>query len=447
MDISNKKRFFVLGLGKSGLAVARLLSEKGYAVTIFDDDAGTLERVGREMAGAANTARGENVLEHLVASDCLVVSPGVPDEHPIVRKARTDGIEVTGELEIAYHFCESKIIGVTGTNGKSTVVKLIGHILETAGVPSVVAGNIGTPLSAVVREESVPGTIVLEISSFQLDTIDEFHADIAVLLNVTPDHLDRYRSSFDDYVESKSRILNRATRDTVFVYNDDDPACRSIASRFDGTKIGFSSTRRLDHGVYLSSGSIVRKMTGDAEPVMKASEFAPVGVHNLENAMAAIASVTPLGLDSESVRTALKTYEPLPHRMEVVAEIRGVVYINDSKATNVDAALKSIQSIEGPVTVIMGGLDKDGDFTSMRGKLKNVNGVILIGKASEVIADALTGFVDLQRADTLEEAVRMAALGAREGDTVLLAPACASFDMFDNYAHRGETFRQAVEEL
>ena len=445
--MSDKKRFFVLGMGKSGVAVALLLAEKGFAVTVFDDNTDAIVGAGADFAGKVTVADGASVLEHLIQSDCLVVSPGIPDEHPVVRKARGDGIEVTGELEIAYHFCDSKIIGVTGTNGKSTVVRLIGHILDKAAVPCVVAGNIGTPLSSVIRAGAVPDTVVLEISSFQLDTIDEFHADVAVLLNVTADHLDRYAGSLDNYVESKARILNRATEDTVFVYNDDDEKCRDIAARFDGRKIGFSSTRALDCGVYQHEGAIVRKVADRPERIIDASEFTPVGIHNLENAMAAVASVTPLGVDTTSMRSALRSYVPLPHRMEVVAEIRGVTYIDDSKATNVDVALKSIRSIDGPVSVIMGGLDKDGDFLPLQSAMKNVTRVILIGKASDVIASALQGFTDIEQGASMDDAVALAADRAGKGETVLLAPACASFDMFDSYAHRGEMFREAVNKL
>lgn len=449
LDVSSKKSFFVLGMGRSGVAVSLLLADRGFPVVAFDDDPALLERLATNELRATKVglASGDDVLDRLVRSDCLVVSPGVPLDHPIVRKAKADGTEIAGELEIAYHFCSSRIIGVTGTNGKSTVVQLLGHILEKALVPAVVAGNIGTPLAAVVREAEVPANVILEISSFQLDTIDDFRADVAVLLNVTADHLDRYEGSFDNYVASKARILNRSDARTVFVYNDDDAACRSIASGFSGEKIPFSSSHALDRGVFLHDGVIVRRLGDAEEGVLDASEFPPVGIHNLENAMAAVAAVTPLGVEVTSVQQALRSYRPLPHRMEPVRVVEGVNYINDSKATNVDATIKSIVSIDGPLIVILGGLDKDGDFRPLTSKLSGVKHVILIGKASDTIESVLAGHVAIHRAVSMVGAVGFAASTASPGDTVLLAPACASFDMFENYAARGQAFRDAVNAL
>lgn len=446
MDIVNGKRFFVLGLGRSGVAVTQLLAEKGFPVVAWDDNAATRARVTDEL-GNARIPDEASAADVLRACDCLVMSPGVPMDHDLVRRAREARIEVSGELEIAYHFCTSKIVGVTGTNGKSTVVSLIGKILDEAGVPTIVAGNIGTPLAEFVRTDDVPDTLVLEISSFQLDTIDDFHADVAVLLNVTPDHLDRYDGSFDNYLASKARILNHADDATVFVYNDDDEGCRRIASSFRGVGIAFSSSRRLDRGVYLRDESIVLHLDGKEETVLPAREFPAVGVHNLENAMAAVAVAESLGVGRDALRSALRTYVPLPHRMEPVRTVSGVRYVNDSKATNVDAAVKSIRSIDGPLIVIMGGLDKDGDFSMLISHLGAVRTIVLIGRATDKIESVLGGAAVTHRAGTMEDAVTYAAGIAQGGDTVLLAPACASFDMFDNYGARGQSFRDAVNGL
>jgi UDP-N-acetylmuramoylalanine--D-glutamate ligase len=445
MDLSNKKSFFVLGMGKSGVAVAQLLVHRGFSVVVHDDDVSRMEPLRRDAS--LDFATGDDAAEKLSRSDCLVLSPGVPLDHALAVQAQKAGIEIAGELEIAYHFCDARIVGVTGTNGKSTVVSLLGRILEKARVESVVAGNIGTPLSSIVDSDSVPGTIVLEISSFQLDTIHDFRVDVAVLLNVTADHLDRYDDSFDNYVDSKARILNRSNKTTVLVYNDDDSACRRIATAFGGKKIAFSSARALEQGVYLRDNVIVRDSGDGPQVVIAVADFPPVGIHNLENAMAAIAAAVPLDVDGASVHDALATYEPLPHRMEPVRVVCGVAYINDSKATNVDAAIKSIRSIDGPLILIMGGLDKNGDFTLMTDCLGSVKEIVLIGRAADKIAAALTGHATTRRAATMSDAISLAAASAEDGDTVLLAPACASFDMFDNYGARGEAFRDAVVAL
>ena len=381
----------------------------------------------------------------LSGCDCLVVSPGVPMDHAIIRSAVTRGLPVTGELEIAYTFSSSRIIGVTGTNGKSTVVSMIGDILDTAEVAHTVAGNIGTPFSDVVDDAG--DVTVLEISSFQLDTIDDFKCDVAVLLNITPDHLDRYDESMDNYAASKARILNRADSSTYFVYNADDRACVRIAGAHAGPKIAFSSSQILDRGIYSDGAAIVRRLGPSADTVLPLDDFPPVGIHNLENAMAAIGSVVAFDIDDRSIRSALSGYTPLPHRMEIVRVLDDVTYINDSKATNVDATSKSVRSIEGPVILILGGLDKSGDFGVLAGLGDRIKHVVLIGDAAAKIRAALTGHIEMSDAGDMQDAVASARRLSSPGDTVLLAPACASFDMFKNYQERGEVFRAAVNGL
>ncbi|MDH3214736.1 MAG: UDP-N-acetylmuramoyl-L-alanine--D-glutamate ligase [Candidatus Krumholzibacteria bacterium] len=452
MNISKKKSFLVLGMGKSGIAVARLLADKGFSVVVFDDDRSAMDVASSmpEITGIRDSiefASGESVLRHLVQSDCLVVSPGVPLDHPLVKKAELDGIELTGELEVAYHFCSSNLVGVTGTNGKSTVVGLLGSIFTAAGKRCVVAGNIGTPLSSVVDSKEQFDIIVLEISSFQLDTISDFKVGVAVLLNVTADHLDRYDNSFERYSQSKSRILNRADENTFFVYNAEDAVCRRIAAGFRGKKIPFSSAKRLSCGVYLDDDAIVERWQGHASSILATKDFSPVGVHNLENAMAAVAAAKPFSISGDIIRGALKRYHSLPHRMEMTRIVRGVAYINDSKATNVDAAIKSVRSIEGSLVLIMGGLDKNGDFTPLVDHIGGVKLVVVIGQASDKIVSVLNGHCEIQRADSMEAAVKIASEHTTAGDTVLLAPACASFDMFRDYMARGEAFTGAVNSL
>ena len=445
-------KIFVLGLGKSGAAAARLLALKGCDVVVYDENAEVLaeclrsfedirdhERVAGAGPGGASDA--------LDTCERVVVSPGVPDDHPLVVQARKTGKPVDGEIELAYHFNNSTIVGVTATNGKSTTVGIIGEMLATAGVRSVVAGNIGHPFADVVAEENEYEAVVLELSSFQLDTITEFKTDVAVLLNVTPDHLDRYHHSFDEYAASKARILNRTGESDTFVYNHDDTVCRRIAAGFAGNAIPFSSTTNLDSGVYLDGGHIRYAREGRVDDVLPRDRFTPIGIHNAENAMAAVAAVTPFGLDPGHVRAALESYRPLAHRMEPVRTVDGINFVNDSKATNVDATVKSLQSVEGGTVLILGGKDKEGDFRTLIPYLDRVRLAVLIGEASKAIKTALEGHCELEQASDMEDAVNGAYGRAKPGDTVLLAPACASFDMFKNYQDRGEVFRSCVNAL
>jgi UDP-N-acetylmuramoylalanine--D-glutamate ligase len=452
VDLLESRRFLVMGLGKSGRAVARLLALKGYEVAVTDDEESAVTQAMEStelstLAGKIEAVRREDALRAMAGAGALIVSPGVPVDHPLVRSARDKGLIVTGEIEVAYRYCSSPIIAVTGTNGKSTVVNVTGKILDTAGKKTVVAGNIGTPFASVVERGDPYDVIVLEISSFQLDTIIDFRSDVAVLTNVTVDHLDRYQDSFDLYAGSKARILNRAGSQTVFVYNADDPVCVRFAGGFPGGKLPFSSSTPLDEGVFFENGHIVRRLHGSTELIAAREDFPPIGVHNLENAMAAVAAVTPFGISIARIREALENYRPLAHRMEPVRTVRGVTYIDDSKATNVDATIKSLRSIEGKVVVILGGSDKNLDFRPLADHTNRLRKAILIGQARGRIRAVLEGRCELSEAGSLEEAVNQASVAASPGDTVLLAPACASFDMFQNYAHRGEVFRRAVEAL
>ena len=457
MAFLDDRRYFVFGLGISGRAVASLLAAAGRDVVACDDNAAAVATFAAETPAAASAAglaivhSGPDVdaVELLRSCDRMVLSPGVPLDHPLVVAARSAGIPVDGEIEAAFHFTRAGIAAVTGTNGKSTTVGIIGKILETAGVRSVVAGNVGTPFAGVVGGADDFETIVLELSSFQLDTIDEFRAGVAVLLNVTPDHLDRYHHSFDEYSVSKARILNRADDDTWFVYNDADTVCRSISGGFAGNKAAFSSIGRPQgtHVCYLDGGSIRRNWGSGEEDVLDVSEFTPVGLHNLENAMAAVGAAGAMGVSLDAIRDGLRSYRPLPHRMEPVRIVAGVTFINDSKATNVDATVKSLMGLDGGAVLILGGRDKEGDFSALVPHLGRVRRILLIGEARRVIREALDGKCDLEDVDDMAAAVTAAATYAKKGDTVLLAPACASFDMFDNYQHRGEVFRSCVNAL
>lgn len=448
---AEKSTFIVLGLARSGLAVSALLCENGHSVVACDDSADARARFASDPSVQAHTDRirvvdTDEALAAIRRSAAVVASPGVPLSHAVITAAREAGTTVLGEIEVAWQFTGARIIGVTGTNGKSTTVGVIGSILEGAGVDVVVAGNVGTPLAQVLREGD-HDAFVLELSSFQLDTMVDFHVDVAVLLNVTPDHLDRYGGSFAAYARSKARIAAGATGNSWYVYNADDEVASGVAAEFPGNVIGFSSSRALAEGVFSDGDDIVLCWKGARHVVAARSDFTPVGVHNLENAMAAIGAAFAFGVEATAMRNALRSYRPLPHRMELVRVIGGVAYVNDSKATNVDAAVKSLRSIEGLAVMILGGRDKDGDFTTLRPLGARVRVAILIGEAADTIRAALVGACETRDAEDMEAAVRLARDVAQPGDTVLLAPACASFDMFKNYEHRGEEFRACVNAL
>ncbi len=443
------RKVLVLGLARSGTAVAALLAEHGHNVLAFDESHDAVSRFGSNprVQSKANVSVVDAAEAETVIRDCdeLVISPGVPLDHPLVLTARQSGIPVVGEVEAASRYTRARIIGVTGTNGKSTTVGVIGDIVSSVHSRTVVAGNVGTPFAEVVQDEQ--DVIVLELSSFQLDTIDAFRCDIAVLLNVTPDHLDRYHNSMKEYAESKARILNRADSDSVFVYNAEDSITVEIADGFPGQLVPFSTRRELSQGVFLDGDRVISNWKGSAETVIERPEFTPTGLHNAENLLAAIGASMALGITTKDMVAPLRAYRPLPHRMELVRVVDGVSYINDSKATNVDAACKSLESVDGQSVIILGGRDKDGDFSALLPFVGRVRVAILIGEAQGVIRAALEGACVLLNCKDLPDAVRAAAGLVEAGDTVLLAPACASFDMFPNYEARGVTFRDAVNAL
>jgi len=450
MGFLDRRCFLVLGLARSGSAVALLLAERGYEVLVCDDrEAAVTEFIGGlslDTKPRVQALTPEDAVARVEACDCLVPSPGVPDAHPVMTAARAAGVPVAGEIETAFHFSDARIVGVTGTNGKSTTVGVIGEILDRAGLDVVVAGNVGTPMAGVLRERD-PAVFVLELSSFQLDTIDEFRCEVAVLLNVTPDHLDRYGNSMDAYAASKARILNRADADTLYVYNADDERASSLVAANPGASVAFSSAGPVSDGLYLDGDEVQQSRGGRTERLFGRDEFTPVGIHNIENAMAAAAAVARFDVSRDVLRTALGAYRPLPHRMEPVRVLDGVTWINDSKATNVDATVKSLESVEGRAVVILGGRDKEGDFARLSDLSGRVRAAVVIGEAAAAIHAALDGQWTLMDASSMEDAVARAREAAQSGDTVLLAPACASFDMFRTYEHRGEVFRDCVNGL
>jgi UDP-N-acetylmuramoylalanine--D-glutamate ligase len=354
---------------------------------------------------------------------------------------------VIGELELAYRASSATWLAVTGTNGKSTTTALLGELVATIGRPSVVAGNIGIALSAEVAGVPADGFVVAEVSSFQLDTIEAFRPRVAVLLNITEDHLDRY-DSFEAYVESKRRVFMNQTSDDFAVMNMDDPRVASLRASVRATVIPVSTTREVQDGVFVRGGSIVSRLGEEEREVVQAARLCIPGPHNLANAVAAVAAAAAVGADPAPAAEALMRFTPLPHRMEPVAELRGVRYVNDSKATNVDSVLYALASYEAPIVLIAGGKEKGADFRRLSDAVGGrVRAAILIGEAADAMERALAGRTAVKRAGSLEDAVRAAAAAADPGDVVLLSPACASFDMFEDFEDRGRAFRAAVEAL
>lgn len=444
MEEYRGRHILVFGLARSGFAAARLLLGAGARVCGADEDENV--QIPPDLT-ALETHLGHFREEIVNDIDEVVVSPGIPDDHPLFAAASARKIAVIGELELAYRFARATIIAVTGTNGKSTTVEMIGEMLKEDGREAIVAGNTGTPFSSVAAELGEDGFYVIEVSSFQLETIDRFHPACAGILNLTPDHLDRYRT-LEDYYGAKERLLDNIAPDDHFFYNADDPLCVGVAEETEAVMVPFSSSGRVSGGVYLDGEHLIRESCeGTEEIICDRGEIKVVGIHNVENALAAIAALIPFGVTADSCRRALASFAGLPHRMEFVAETGGVSFYNDSKATNVEAAVKSLKGLDSPVVLIAGGHDKGGDFSKLIEVSGIVRSIVTIGKAAELIENAVGEKIPCTRAGSMEDAVRTAAAVAVEGWLVVLSPACASFDMYDNFEHRGRIFRDSISKL
>ncbi len=442
------RHFVIVGMARSGLAAADFLLARGARVTLND------AKPEAQLAGvAALRARGIEVVagghprELFTTADALVVSPGVPLAGPPFDLARAAGVPIIGEVELAARFLRGRIVGITGTNGKTTTTTLIGEILAGGGLPVLVGGNIGEPLVSLVDRSQDDGWIVAELSSFQLEAVAQLHVAVAVLLNITPDHLDRY-DSMESYAAAKSNILARQAAHDVAVLNADDPRIAVMNRLTPARIIYFSPTRELPEGIFRRGGTVVNRRDGQEQVLLETADIPLKGAHNLENVMAALAVGLACGVAPESMRRTVAGFSGVEHRLEFCGELDGVGFYNDSKATNVDAAIKSLEAFPGGVTVILGGKDKGSDFTPLRRLVEErCRAVILIGAATAKIGAALAGTRPLHQVETMAEAVRRGLELSRPGDTVLLAPACASFDMFENYEHRGRVFKQEVREL
>jgi len=423
----------VVGMARSGVAAMELLREKGERVRAVDARPVTVEGIEVEPQTASAFAD----------ADLIVLSPGVPADTPVIAAARDRGVRVIGDLELASWYLAGETIGITGSNGKTTTTALTGHILAMSGIPAQVGGNIGTPPASMVKTSRTGQWNVLELSSFQLETIESFRAHIGAALNVTPDHLDRHHT-FENYAEAKARLFLNQRAGDFAVLNADDPVCRSYAGRGEAMPLWFSSTLPVAPGAWIDGETLVL----DDEPLMDAKDVPLRGRHNLENTLAAAVIARLAGAQPEEIRAAVKTFPGVEHRLEFVRSLDGVAWYNDSKATNVDATVKAIDAFPGGLWIILGGKDKDSDYSALREPLKaKAHGALLIGAAADKIAARLKGSVPLIPCGTLAAAVGEARARARSGDTVLLAPACASFDQFENFEHRGREFKRLVAAL
>lgn len=442
------KRVLVVGLARTGIATARFCASRGAHVTAMDDREAL--RLGETMSelraiGCTLTFGGDS-LPDFAAQDLVVPSPGVSSNHSSLIAARKAGVLVWSEIELAWRFLRGRLIAVTGSNGKTTTTSLIGHILAGSGKQITVAGNIGTPLIAHVDQSNDKTITVAEVSSFQLELIHSFRPEIAVLLNLTPDHLDRH-ASFEDYARAKVRIFENQTERDAAVINADDPGITQRApSR--PQSFWFSRAKRVANGAYLRRERIVFRRDGEDTVLLDRADIGLRGEHNLENVLAAAAASFLAGAAPAEIAAGVRSFPGVEHRLEFVAEISGVRFFNDSKATNVDATIKALEAFPGGLFVILGGKDKGSDYAPLVPLLRDrAKLVLLIGAAAEKIAAQLGNGVPFEHAGTLAHAVTLAHQRAREGDTVLLAPACASFDQFENYEHRGRVFKELVRGL
>ena len=450
--MSEKATYTILGAGRSGLAVARLLSEEGAEVFVSDarpesesfEQIEILELLGLDYEFGGHTDRS-------LDAETIVLSPGVPPSIPVLLEAEERGVRITNEIEIASCFCDGTIIGITGTNGKTTTAELIGHICREAGKKAFVAGNVGTPFSTIARQADAESIVVLELSSFQLERIESFHPHVAVLLNVTPDHMDRYES-IEEYGSAKLWITTNQDESDWLIFNGDDKWLRRIKDmEFKPERLECSIRMSVEKGAFLDNENLTLRMgkEDNVEQVISASEIGIRGPHNLVNSMAAALATRVVGVSGRKISEGLRSFRSLPHRLEDVALVNGVRYVNDSKGTNTDALRFALASFEEPIVLIAGGRAKKNDYSELlRPVRERVKVAVLIGEAANEMADAFSELITVLHAEAdLELAVEKAREVADPGDVVLLSPACASFDMFKNFAERGNTFKEIVRQL
>jgi UDP-N-acetylmuramoylalanine--D-glutamate ligase len=449
MELKNKK-VLVVGLGKSGLAAALFLRHRGAQVTV--SDARSAEALAKDIPALLEEGimveTGGHGLLTFRRQDLIVVSPGVPLNTPELAQVRSFGLPVIGELELAARFLKGKILAITGSNGKTTTTALVGEILEKAGIPTLVGGNIGVPVVSLIEASTDETWVVLEVSSFQLESTVQFHPSIAVILNITPDHLDRH-GTFENYALAKERIFAAQDGSDSVVLNADNERAAQAAARSSAQVYSFSVEHPVERGAWLEQGYLVYRGAEDApvETVMPLSGIPLKGTHNVENVLAAVCAARLAGAPVDAIRKAIEDFRAVEHRLEYVATINGVEYYNDSKATNVDATAKAIAAFNSGIHLILGGKDKGSDYTQLAQLLRQrVRAIYTIGTAAPKIESQLRGVVSIRTCETLDVAVSAAGNAARPGEVVVLAPACSSFDQFENYEQRGKVFKELVGE-
>jgi UDP-N-acetylmuramoylalanine--D-glutamate ligase len=449
MELKGKK-VLVVGLGKSGLAAALFLRRRGAQVTV--SDVRSAESLANEIPAlleeGINVEAGGHGLLTFRRQDLIVVSPGVPLDTPELTQVRSFGLPIIGELELAARFLKGKTIAITGSNGKTTTTTLLGEILKEGGLTTLVGGNIGVPVISLIDNGTDETWSVLEVSSFQLESTQEFHPAIAVILNITPDHLDRH-GTFENYALAKERIFREQSEEDFLVLNAENPRTAVAASRAASRVYWFSAEHTVLQGAWVEGGQVLyRDAKGAAaEPILPLSAIPLKGKHNVENVLAAVCAARLAGCSAASVRTAIENFKAVEHRLEYVATVNGVDFYNDSKATNVDATEKAVAAFPGGIHLILGGKDKNSDYSLLSPLLRQkVRAVYTIGSAAAKIESHLRGVVPIHSCETLEKAVKAAGAAARPGEIVLLAPACSSFDQFENYEHRGRVFKELVHD-
>jgi UDP-N-acetylmuramoylalanine--D-glutamate ligase len=449
-QLKKGKRVLVVGLGKSGAAAADWLARQGARVTVSEvQDESSLDRQLLEelSRGGIELDFGEHRLESFVEADFIVVSPGVPlDIKPLVEASKRR-VPVVGELELAWTHVRTPSIAVTGTNGKSTVVKLIGEMLSRAGRKVFVGGNIDQPLTEYIGGDQDADYVVLEMSSFQLDTVVTFSPLVSLILNISPDHLDRY-ADYDAYIRSKQRVFANQGPGQTLILNDDDPVLGSLEPKTGVQVYRYGIKRKEGRQVFVEDERVVAEIPGHGGLTFDLDGFALPGIHNHANAMAAMLAALVIETPADAIQEGINGFRGLPHRIEFIDTFRGVAFYNDSKATNIDAAIKSITSFSQPVVLIAGGRHKGSDYLPLVDAAEGrVKGAVFMGEARELLANTFNGRIPWIEAGSMDDAVKLAYGQAQEGDVVLLAPACSSFDMFRNFQHRGMAFQEAVRRL
>jgi len=445
MELKNKK-VTVVGFGKTGKALCDFLLKKQAIITVNDKKPESqLEKVDIYKAQGVNFETGGHRPEIFLTSDLIVLSPGVPPL-PEILEVRNKGIKVISEIELAYQFLEGKLIGITGSNGKSTTTTLTYLILKNSGFKVHLAGNIGTPLISFVKRSRQDDFIITELSSFQLEFTENFRTDISVFLNISPNHLD-WHKTLENYLQAKKKLFWHQLPGDIAIINRDDSNLWAWRKEKAVELYAFSRKHSVPRGCYLKDSTLWLKL-GEELPVIKTSDIKLRGVHNQENVMAAILASYLAGANLSAIKKSVKNFQGLEHRLEEVRTIKGVLFVNDSKATTVDATIKAIQSFDQPIVLILGGRDKGGDFSPLRRALKaKVRKVLLIGEAREKIRKAIEGVCPIEEVFTFREVVQKGFQAARPGDVVLLAPACTSWDMFNNFEERGRLFKKEVRLL